>query len=182
MLRPLTPEALAQQTKCLAPSDKWPRRRHQRLKQNAFRAAPFTASGGERMAGTELEKESRCVYSRFWSSLIMDLSINKARAGEQTPGSMGRWTSVGTATTSGNTTTFYGADGRRTGSATTAATLKRSTVPMAGGWLRNRDRQTLKQKPPDDPDNQNQVHRTANCARDARAPELQSRLLGRIII
>ena len=51
---------------------------------------------------------------------LMSLSINQARAGEQTRfyGPDGR--STGTATTSGNTTTFYGADGRRTGSATTS--------------------------------------------------------------
>ena len=51
---------------------------------------------------------------------LTSLSINKARAGEQTRfyGPDGR--SIGTATTSGNTTTFYGADGRRTGSATTS--------------------------------------------------------------
>jgi len=55
---------------------------------------------------------------------LMGLSINKARAGEQTRyyGPDGR--SVGTATTSGNTTTFYGADGRRTGSATTSGSTK----------------------------------------------------------
>jgi hypothetical protein len=49
---------------------------------------------------------------------LISLSINEARAGEQTRfyGRDGR--SMGTATTSGNTTTFYGADGRRTGSAT----------------------------------------------------------------
>jgi len=54
---------------------------------------------------------------------LMSLSINKARAGEQTRfyGADGRRT--GSATTSGNTKTFYGADGRRTGSAT--ATGKR---------------------------------------------------------
>jgi hypothetical protein len=51
---------------------------------------------------------------------LIGLTINKARAGEQTRfyGPDGR--SMGTATTSGNTTTFYGADGRRTGSATTS--------------------------------------------------------------
>jgi hypothetical protein len=51
---------------------------------------------------------------------FMGLSINKARAGEQTRfyGPDGR--STGTATSSGNTTTFYGPDGRRTGSATTS--------------------------------------------------------------
>ena len=51
---------------------------------------------------------------------LVSLSINQARAGEQTRfyGPDGR--STGTATTSGNTTTFYGADGRRTGSATTS--------------------------------------------------------------
>jgi hypothetical protein len=51
---------------------------------------------------------------------LMSLSINQARAGEQTRfyGPDGR--SFGTAATSGNTTTFYGADGRRTGSATTS--------------------------------------------------------------
>ena len=55
---------------------------------------------------------------------LMSLSINKARAGEQTRfyGPDGR--SIGTATTSGNTTTFYGADGRRTGSATTSGNTK----------------------------------------------------------
>jgi hypothetical protein len=55
---------------------------------------------------------------------LMSLSINKARAGEQTRfyGPDGR--SKGTATTSGNTTTFYGADGRRTGSATTSGNTK----------------------------------------------------------
>jgi hypothetical protein len=52
---------------------------------------------------------------------LVSLSINQARAGEQTRfyGPDGR--STGTATTSGNTTTFYGADGRRTGSATTSS-------------------------------------------------------------
>jgi hypothetical protein len=55
---------------------------------------------------------------------LMGLSINKARAGEQTRfyGPDGR--SIGTAATSGNTTTFYGADGRRTGSATTSGNIK----------------------------------------------------------
>ena len=49
---------------------------------------------------------------------LVSLSINQARAGEPD----GR--STGTATTSGNTTTFYGADGRRTGSATTSGNTK----------------------------------------------------------
>ena len=40
--------------------------------------------------------------------------------------------SVGTATTSGNTTTFYGPDGRQA-ARRPRATLRRSTVPMAGG-------------------------------------------------
>jgi hypothetical protein len=31
-------------------------------------------------------------------------------------------------------------------------------------------------------DNQNKVHRTANCARDARASKLQSRSFGRVIV
>ena len=55
---------------------------------------------------------------------LVGLSINQARAGEQTRfyGPDGR--STGTATTSGNTTTFYGADGRRTGSATTSGNTK----------------------------------------------------------
>lgn len=55
---------------------------------------------------------------------LVSLSINQARAGEQTRfyGPDGR--STGTATTSGNTTTFYGADGRRTGSATTSGNTK----------------------------------------------------------
>lgn len=55
---------------------------------------------------------------------LVSLSINQARAGEQTRfyGPDGR--SIGTATTSGNTTTFYGADGRRTGSATTSGNTK----------------------------------------------------------
>jgi hypothetical protein len=64
---------------------------------------------------------------------LVSLSINQARAGEQTRfyGPDGR--STGTATTSGNTTTFYGADGRAPAAPRPAATLKRSTVPMAGG-------------------------------------------------
>ena len=55
---------------------------------------------------------------------LVSLSINQARAGEQTRYYGPDGGSVGTATTSGNTTTFYGADGRRTGSATTSGNTK----------------------------------------------------------
>jgi hypothetical protein len=69
----------------------------------------------------EMSWKQRCVVMlSILAMTLTGLSINKARAGEQTRfyGSDGR--SIGTATTSGNTTTFYGADGRRTGSATTS--------------------------------------------------------------
>jgi hypothetical protein len=57
-------------------------------------------------------KQRGVVLLSILAITLMGLSINKARAGEQTRfyGPDGR--SIGTATTSGNTTTFYGADGR----------------------------------------------------------------------
>ena len=65
-------------------------------------------------------KQRGVVLLSILTLTLMSLSINQARAGEQTKFSGPDGRSIGTATTSGNTTTFYGADGRRTGSATTS--------------------------------------------------------------
>jgi hypothetical protein len=83
-------------------------------------AVPIGRKGMDEMSW----KPRGLVLLSILAMTLMGLSINKARAGEQTRfyGPDGR--SIGTATTSGNTTTFYGADGRRTGSATTSGNTK----------------------------------------------------------
>jgi hypothetical protein len=63
-------------------------------------------------------KQRGVVLLSILAMTLIGLAINKAPAGEQTRfyGPDGR--SIGTATTSGNTTTLHSADSRRTGSAT----------------------------------------------------------------
>jgi hypothetical protein len=51
--------------------------------------------------------------------LLVGFAIDKVQAGEQTRFYGPDERSIGTATISGNTTTFYGTDGRRTDSAAT---------------------------------------------------------------
>jgi YD repeat-containing protein len=62
-------------------------------------------------------KQRGLVLLSILAMTLIGLAINKAPAGEQTRfyGPDGR--TLGTATTSGNTTTLHDADGRRTGSA-----------------------------------------------------------------
>src|SRR6476660_5418608 len=116
MPRPLTPEALASTDKCLAQSNKC----HAHGTATKNQSVPI---GRKRMDEMNWRKRAGVLLPILVLTLI-GLSINKARAGEQTRfyGPDGR--SIGTATTSGNTTTFYGADGRRTGSATTSGNTK----------------------------------------------------------
>src|SRR6478672_1927348 len=105
MLRPLTPELLAPTTKCLS----------QRKNFNANGTATKNQSvpiGRRSMAEMNWRKRAGVLLSILVLTL-MDLSINKARAGEQT-----------------NTT---GLMDEAWVLPRPAATLQRSTVPMAGG-------------------------------------------------
>src|SRR5262245_8418348 len=52
---------------------------------------------------------------------------------------------------------------------------------MGGEATKERENPETNLGPPDEADNQNQVHRTTNCARDARASKLQSRPLDRVM-
>ena len=113
---------MAAKNKCLARSNK-PRTGRTATKKQSTSVGTL-AVPIERKSMDEMSwKQRSLVLLSILAMTLMGLSINKARAGEQTRfyGPDGR--SIGTAATSGNTTTFYGADGRRTGSAT--ATGKR---------------------------------------------------------
>ena len=120
---PTPHEVLASMNKCLAQSNK-PRSGRTATKKQSTSLGALAVPIGRKSMDEMSCRQRRVVLLSILAITLMGLSINKARAGEQTRfyGPDGR--SIGTANTSGNTTTFYGADGRRRGSATTSGNTK----------------------------------------------------------